>query len=85
MAKMNPTTKFLLALGITAAAGLAAKVLYDRCTKAEKKEWRSALPHHGEVGLLALLAGAASGNPLLTGAGLGAVVTDLDDKDEWFN
>jgi hypothetical protein len=85
MAKMNPTTKFLLALGVTAAAGLAAKVLYDRCTKAEKKEWRSALPHHGEVGLLALLAGAASGNPLLTGAGLGAVVTDLDDKDEWFN
>ena len=84
MAKMNPTTKFLLALGVTAAAGLAAKVLYDRCTKADKKEWRRALPHHGEVGLFALAAGLASGNPVVTGAGLGAVVTDLDDKDEWF-
>ncbi len=84
MAKMNPTAKFLLALGITAAAGLAAKVLYDQCTKAEKKEWRNALPHHGEVGLLALVVGLASWNPVVTGAGLGAVVTDLEDKDEWF-
>lgn len=85
MVKMDPATKFLLALGVTAAAGLAAKVLYDRSTRAEKNAWRKALPHHGEVGLLALLAGAVSGNPILAGAGLGAVAADLDDRDEWFN
>ena len=85
MTKMSPTAKFLIALGVTAAAGLAAKVLYDRCTKEEKKKWRKALPHHGEVGLLALIAGLASGNPVIAGAGLGATVTDLDDVDEWFS
>jgi hypothetical protein len=80
----DPGVQFLVALGATTVAGLAAKALYDRCTKAERKEWRRALPHHGEVGLLALLAGLATGNPAVTGAGLGAVVTDLDDEGEWF-
>jgi hypothetical protein len=81
----DPGVQFLIALGATTVAGLAAKALYDRCTKTEKKEWRQALSHHGEVGLLALFAGLASGNPVAIGAGLGAVVTDLDDKDEWFS
>lgn len=80
----DPGVQFAIALGATTLAGLAAKALYDRCTKAERKEWRRAFPHHGEVGLLTLLAGLVSGNPVATGAGLGAVVTDLDDKDEWF-
>ena len=81
----DPEVQFLIALGATTVIGLAAKALYNRCTKAERKEWRRTLPHHGEVGLLTLLAGLASGNPVATGAGLGAVVSDLDDKDEWFS
>lgn len=85
MPKMSPTAKFLVSLGVTAAAGYAAKVLYDRCTDEEKRQWREALPHHGEMGLLALVAGLATRNPVFTGAGLGAVATDLDDVDEWFS
>ena len=80
----DPVVRFLLGVGGAAAAGIVAKLLYDRCSRAERKEWRRAFPHHGELGLLALIAGIASGNPVATGAGLGAVVTDLDDKDEWF-
>ena len=80
----DPGVQFLIALGATTVAGMAARTLYDRCTKAEKREWRRTLPHHGEVGLLTLLAALASGNPVAAGAGLGAVVTDLDDEDEWF-
>jgi len=80
----DPGIQFLIALGAATVAGLAAKALYNRCTKTEKKEWRQALPHHGEVGIPIVVGGVLSGNPAVTGTGLGLVLSDLDDKDKWF-
>jgi len=81
----DPVVRFLLGVGGAAAAGIAAKLLYNRCSRAEKKEWRESLHHHGEVGVPILIGGILSGSPVATGFGLGLMLSDLDDKDEWFS
>jgi len=48
-------------------------------------KWRESLPHHGEVGVPILIGGILSGSPVATGFGLGLMLSDLDDKDEWFS
>lgn len=80
----NPTVLFLLALGGAAGAGLLARWLYSKYSTSERRKWREALPHHGGLGVPMTLGGALSGNPIMAGAGLGLVLSDLDDKDEWF-
>ena len=81
----DPLVQFLVGLGLSAVACYVAKKVHDGLSIAEKRQWREEFPvHHGEVGIPVTLGGVLSGNPLMTGAGLGLVLSDLDDKDEWF-
>jgi hypothetical protein len=40
--------------------------------------------HHGEFGAITTVAGVGAKSPFVTGLGVGLIVSDLDDIDEWF-
>lgn len=66
------------------AVGLA--IIYDKyLTPEEKLNWESKVKmHHGEVGVLALLAGILTESPRLTAVGAGLTLHDIDDANKWF-
>jgi hypothetical protein len=65
--------------------GEIANASHAECTPQEKRKWAdNRIMHHGEFGVYTAIVGAASKSPFLTGIGLGLVISDLDDKDEWF-
>jgi hypothetical protein len=76
---MNPW----LALG----AGLALPEAYEQNASLE---FRSRLQrftdaHHGEIGVLAFLAGVVTKSPALTAFGLGLAIHDRKDANDWFS
>jgi hypothetical protein len=68
-----------------AAIGEYANKLYDECTSQQKQAWKdNRIMHHGEFGALTTVAGAGIESPIWAGFGLGLMISDLKDKEEWF-
>jgi hypothetical protein len=66
-------------------AGLAAPKLYEKLSSESKKEWKKKYPvHHGEAGVLMLIGGTIARNPGLAAFGVGLVIEDWKDRNEWF-
>jgi len=60
--------------------------LYRRyATDEEKARWENYVKsHHGELGLLGALLGAATGHYGTAAAGVGLALHDIADVDKWF-
>jgi len=72
-------------LVLLAGAYLVAEGYKKFTTPEEKHDWESKVKtHHGEVGLLAGVLGALTGNYGVAAAGLGLALHDIDDAKKWF-
>jgi len=81
----KPWFRAMVGIIAGAAMGEYANKLFDECTPQEKQAWKeNRIMHHGEFGALTTVAGAGTNSPLWTGIGLGLMISDLGDKDEWF-
>jgi hypothetical protein len=81
----DPIAQGLIGLGIGIAGGLLANRTYQNGTEAERRAWdRDRIMHHGEIGAIATTAGIAAKSPFVTGAGVGLMLTDLQDANQWF-
>lgn len=66
--------------------GFGAYVLYELLPSNVKRVIKESFNiHHGALGVIASALGISTNNPKLIGVGAGLVITDLQDKDEWFN
>ena len=65
---------------------IAVAELYRRyATDEEKARWEDYVKsHHGELGLLGTLLGAATGHYGVAATGLGLALHDINDIDKWF-
>lgn len=76
---------FAMWFGIATAAGAVACIVYDGRSEEGKKQWRKDMPmHHGALGCFVVLGSVLFKSPAAAGAGLGLMLTDLQDIDEWF-
>lgn len=68
------------------AGAVALAVVYEKyLSQEEKARWESQIKmHHGEAGLLALLAGLATRSPRLAAVGAGLALHDINDINKWF-
>jgi hypothetical protein len=81
----DPIIQGLIGLGLGIAGGLLANRAYQNGTEAERKAWdRDRIMHHGELGAIATTAGIGAKSPFVTGAGVGLMLTDLQDANQWF-
>jgi hypothetical protein len=78
LASMNATHAFI--------GAILAAVAYDKLVPHQSKmNWQNSVGmHHGEAGVLALVAGALTKSPALAAAGLGLAVHDRKDAPKWF-
>lgn len=81
----DPLVQFVLGLSIMGIAGVITNIIYESKTPEQKKEWdQDRIMHHGELGAIATTAGIAAKSPFVTGAGVGLMLTDLQDAEQWF-
>ena len=67
-------------------AGLTLPKMYDNLfTPQQKLSWKQQFPiHHGSVGVLALIGGILTNNTKLALFGVGLVLDDWKDRNQWF-
>jgi hypothetical protein len=81
----DPAIAGVAGLIVGSLAGEYANKAYSECTDEERQIWREKrIMHHGELGAFATIVGAGLKSPFWTGAGVGLMISDLDDADEWF-
>jgi hypothetical protein len=75
---LNATSAFIGAI-LTAVA-------YDKLVPHQSKmNWQNSVGmHHGEAGIVALVAGVLAKSPALAAAGLGLALHDHKDANKWF-
>jgi len=73
-----------LILGLVGAYVIAEA--YKRyATPEEKRKWENfAKTHHGEAGAILTAAGVVSKSPSLIGSGIGLMLHDRKDANNWF-
>jgi len=67
-------------------AAVVAEIYENYTTPEQKREWKNRIKaYHGEVGVLATLAGILTKSPRLAAVGIGLSAHDWDDRYKWFN
>jgi len=77
-------------IGIIIAGILGVYILAEAykkyTTPDEKKRWENYVRmHHGEAGAIMTATGIVTKSPTLVGSGIGLMLHDKDDANQWFN
>lgn len=67
-------------------AGIITAEAYTRYVSPERKvSWENSVKmHHGEAGIIGIVAGLATKSPALSALGLGLTLHDWSDRNKWF-
>ncbi len=82
----NPLVRAAAGVAVGFTAGELANIMYRGCSEEQQLEWkRNRVMHHGEFGALAGAAATGVKSPFWGCVGLGLMLSDINDLDEWFD